>query len=449
MLTNAAGIVFPSTRALELVQERYPALPIRSHVVPHGLDRSPSISQAAASGGPLRVGVLGSVGHSHKGADNYLEMVRRTRDYQIEWHFFGDLSGFNYNSRLLEVGEAKRLVFHGPYNRTEICDLLRRNSIDIVVNMPAVHETFSFTLSEALSSAIPVIATRLGSLEERLTAAGLSECLVDSTADAANLLMDIANAPGLLGPIRDKVKAFRHPTTGESTARILEIYGAAGAALFRARAPLGQERQARSFQAYWAAVQAAEHARAAVLTIDHRGGPWWYRFGRRFEEVLPAIIQKPLRRHFMSKRWEILAEFTFSGKQEPQALGEDPEFVGCRFGWAVFRAKGPDARILLPPFSVDTSLVQIVRLRIRCATDTVPHARLLWVHDTDEEFAEEKSIVIPLEHTRKWQDVILDLRQCGGRDEWLAGRHILRLGLRPLNCAGLFELDSLWLARAR
>jgi glycosyltransferase involved in cell wall biosynthesis len=448
MLTRAAGIVFPSVRALELVQERYPALPIRSHVVPHGLDCSPSISHVAASGGPLRVGVLGSVGHPVKGADKYLEVVRRTREYQIEWHFFGDLSAFNYKSRLQEAGEATRLVFHGFYDRAEITGLLRRNRIDVVVIAPAVHETFSFTLSEALCSAVPVIASRLGSIEERLAAAELAECLVDSPAEAADLLLKIAGAPDLLEPLREKVKAFRHPTVGDSAGRLLEIYGAAGSALFRAGEPPDQERQERSFKAYLAGVEAAERERSAVVTVDHSRGPWWYRLGRRFEDVLPALVQRLLRRHFMRRHWEVLAEFTFSGQHPPQALSEDLELLGFRFGYPVFRSKGPRPHIALPLRTLDPRLVQIVRFRIKAVTDAIPCAGLFWVHGADEDFSEEKSILMPLERTRKWQDVIVDVQKWHGRDRWLAGPQIVRMRLHPLNCEGRFELDSLWLARA-
>jgi len=449
MLATAAGVISPSFHALELVRKHYPGLPVRYHVVPHGLDCPPCSSHSAASGGPLRVGVLGFVDHPIKGAANYLEMVRRTRASRIEWHFFGDLGASGYRSRLRRVGEPTRLAFHGFYDRAEITGLLRRNRVDVVVIAPAVHETFSFTLSEALCSAIPVIAIRLGALEERLAAAGLSECLVDSPAEAADLLVKIAGAPDLLEPLREKARAFRHPTAAQSTGRILEIYGAAGAALFRAGEPPGQELQERSFKAYLAAVKAAERERLALLSVDHSRGPWWYRLGLRFENVLPVLVQRPLRRRFMSRHWEVMAEFTFSSRHPPEAVSEELELLGSRLGYPVFRSKGSRPWIVLAPRVLDPRAVQIVRFRIRALTNTIPHARLYWVHEAEEDFSEEKSLPIPLECTRKWQDVIVDVQKWHGRDRWLAGPQIARMRLHPLNCAGCFELDSLWLARAK
>ena len=83
----------------------------------------------------------------------------------------------------------------GWYKKNEIYQLLRDYEIDIVCIWSIVAETFCYTLSEALSVGIPVIATHVGALGDRVEAL---KCgwLIDRNAsldEALKLLCDLDN----------------------------------------------------------------------------------------------------------------------------------------------------------------------------------------------------------------------------------------------------------------
>ena len=56
----------------------------------------------------------------------------------------------------------------GSYSREELPELLTRYEIDLICILPIWPETFCYTLSEAVLCGIPVIATDIGALSERL-----------------------------------------------------------------------------------------------------------------------------------------------------------------------------------------------------------------------------------------------------------------------------------------
>ncbi|MEO6689694.1 MAG: glycosyltransferase, partial [Dokdonella sp.] len=69
------------------------------------------------------------------------------------------------------------------YRRDELPQLLAQIQPDAALLLPTVAETFSYTLSELRSLGVPVIATRVGALAERIDD-GVDGFLVDAHADA-------------------------------------------------------------------------------------------------------------------------------------------------------------------------------------------------------------------------------------------------------------------------
>ncbi len=429
LLDSTASLICPSQRARDIVTRYYPDAEARCAVVWHGLDFTQPAQRNQPSdrpAGELRVAVLGSVDHPWKGAGNYIELVRLTRHEPLAWHFFGEL-GNGYQTELRAASEPGKATFHGYYSRADLPALLSGNMIDLVVMAPTVHETFSFTLSEALCSGVPVLANRLGSNEERLRAAGLEDMLIDDLAQGARRLAELARDPKWLSAARDRLRAFHHPTTLEMARNTMQVYGDAAGVLWARGASLGERERSQSFNAFQRAVESAEVDRQALLPVDPWCGPWWYRLAQRFENAAPAAIQRPLRSHFMRKHWDVL----FEHRRRMCLGGNGPR-------WTEFA---------LPEMAPDAA--PILRIRLRDRKSGLARARLLWTHEADETFSTHKSIRIPLLPTSGWQDLLFDLQKWSGYSRWCAGPRLVALRLELLDCERELEFEGVFLAGRR
>jgi GT2 family glycosyltransferase/glycosyltransferase involved in cell wall biosynthesis len=101
------------------------------------------------------------------------------------------------------------------YHRDELPELVARIAPDAAVLLPTVAETFSYTLSELRSLGVPVIATRVGALAERIRD-GIDGFLIapdveDATARIAELLI----APEPLDRVRAELATQRESTLAE------------------------------------------------------------------------------------------------------------------------------------------------------------------------------------------------------------------------------------------
>jgi len=88
------------------------------------------------------------------------------------------------------------------YRRDELPSLLARLAPDAALLLPTVAETFSYTLSELRSLGVPVIATRVGALAERIDD-GRDGFLVDANEDAlVARIASLAAEPAALARVR-------------------------------------------------------------------------------------------------------------------------------------------------------------------------------------------------------------------------------------------------------
>ncbi|MCA9255301.1 MAG: glycosyltransferase, partial [Phycisphaerales bacterium] len=235
LLEHATAVCAPSQAALD-VARRYHACAIREgHVVGHGYDHAAREGGAAAgvreiaASGPLRVAILGQVAYPAKGADAYVELMKRTASMNIEWRVFGAIDVYGYRRRLASLGLGDKLILHGDYRREEIVELLREASIDLTLILPQCAETFCFTLSESWLAGVPVIVTRLGALPERVAETGAG-VVVDRVDDALSRLKAFVDDRSLLAPYREAAAAFRHATIADNAAAHRELYGSLPAA---------------------------------------------------------------------------------------------------------------------------------------------------------------------------------------------------------------------------
>jgi glycosyltransferase involved in cell wall biosynthesis len=121
---------------------------------------------------PLRVLVLGALSRE-KGAD-LMEAVATgmAGEPGLEFHLLG------YAYRALN----SQVITHGPYQNSEVYELVERIDPDLVWYPALWPETYSYTLSIALHCGLPLVAPDIGAFPERLAGRPLTTIAPWSTA---------------------------------------------------------------------------------------------------------------------------------------------------------------------------------------------------------------------------------------------------------------------------
>lgn len=173
-----ATLIGPSQTVRQNLQRIEPRLGARRwQVIPHALAPWPNPVTAFTPPArePLRVLVLGRI-NGGKGEVLLSQLIGKL--------------GSGIELLLLGAGRAGMQFFGQSnvhvrldYQHDELPVLIREFSPDLALIPVTVSETFSYTLSELWSLGVPVLATRLGSLAERIHD-GENGMLVDATAEA-------------------------------------------------------------------------------------------------------------------------------------------------------------------------------------------------------------------------------------------------------------------------
>ena len=170
---------------------------LAQQVIPHGLApwpaSAPSI-RAAPARDRLRLLVLGRI-RGGKGAQLLAAVLPRLRKHSRVF-----LLGAGAEAHALFGERDVHVVL--DYRRDDLPRLLAQIQPDAALLLPTVAETFSYTLSELRSLGVPVVATRIGALAERIVD-GVDGFLVEATADAiAARVAQLAGDPVSLQRVR-------------------------------------------------------------------------------------------------------------------------------------------------------------------------------------------------------------------------------------------------------
>jgi GT2 family glycosyltransferase/glycosyltransferase involved in cell wall biosynthesis len=180
VLRSAQAVLIAPTRSALANQLRLaPELRgLRTDVIAHGVAPWPApapLPSAPPNRERLRLLVPGRI-RKGKGAELLAAALPRLREH-AELFLFG--AGADAHALF---GERDVHVLL-DYRRDELPALLARVQPDAALLLPTVAETFSYTLSELRSLGMPVIATRIGALAERIDD-GVDGLLVAADADA-------------------------------------------------------------------------------------------------------------------------------------------------------------------------------------------------------------------------------------------------------------------------
>lgn len=153
-------IISPSKSCADEIMMEYKKLKI--DIIEHGveLEKREAKYYDDSISRPFNVAFIGAIGLA-KGSDIFCDIISSSHK-NINIHLFGTID------RILTNNQKRNLIDHGKYKRDELTSLLEENKIDLICLISICPETFSYTLSEAISTGIPVLVSSLGALKERV-----------------------------------------------------------------------------------------------------------------------------------------------------------------------------------------------------------------------------------------------------------------------------------------
>ncbi|MEZ5566799.1 MAG: glycosyltransferase [Halioglobus sp.] len=185
VLADNVALVAPSRSVVARYRDLEPRLEGKTvHVVSHGLNDAllESLSRVrstarpgAAEGERLRVVALGRLTRE-KGGDIIADACAALAEFADIWLLGTGESGARFTSL-----PGVTVVSH--YESGELGTLLSQIQPDVGLQLSTVPESFSYTLSELWAAGIPVLATPVGALRERIEESGLGWLVTPAAPD--------------------------------------------------------------------------------------------------------------------------------------------------------------------------------------------------------------------------------------------------------------------------
>ncbi len=209
-------VVAPSRSVVDLLGRLDPDWPTdRIEIIPHGLPRLPApatVRPRDREDGRLRLVIPGRI-QQGKGQRLLMEALPElTRHARV---------------CLLGAGKCGELFFGRPdvdviiqYRREELADILAGMGPHVAALLSVVPETFSYTLSEMQQLRIPVIATRVGSLAERISDGETGWLIEPAAAALVECVRRLAGNHDLIDAARGRLEAVDPP----DAARMVQRY---------------------------------------------------------------------------------------------------------------------------------------------------------------------------------------------------------------------------------
>jgi GT2 family glycosyltransferase/glycosyltransferase involved in cell wall biosynthesis len=197
MLRHVDAFVTTSEHARDVHRRWLPSLAGRPFsLIEHGrsLRQRGGIAAAPEPGGQVRILVVANL-DVHKGGD-YIRALRDSGDgWRLEFHLLGAVPDV-----YADLG-----VLHGGFEAGELPERVARIGPSFAGCFSIAAETYSHSLTEAWSMGMPVLATDLGALGERIRAHGGGELLpVDDPAQASRRICAIADDRDAYSRLREQ-----------------------------------------------------------------------------------------------------------------------------------------------------------------------------------------------------------------------------------------------------
>jgi glycosyltransferase involved in cell wall biosynthesis len=220
-------VVVPSLYVKDICMSLYDGLSgDRCIVLEHGIDKNllkgDKKGKKSSPDGMLKLAFLGNFLH-YKGNKAFLEIVKH---YKNSDSVFFSIVGNIFDPSL--IPSYSNLNAIGGYTRDNVVNSIHHADPDIILLLSNWPETFSYTLSEAIASATPVITTDGGALRERVSRHGVGFLVpVESPVPRTiEIMEDIKENPEVIEYLNGKVWEARKAlkTIDEMIEETFKIY---------------------------------------------------------------------------------------------------------------------------------------------------------------------------------------------------------------------------------
>lgn len=163
-LRRAAACIAPSQYMIDTLREIYTGLPIE--LIPHGIPAVAKKWQPVVRN-EFRVGYIGTISFQ-KGVHTLVKAFQRfaEKHSDVALHLYGGPPPGQEQFLELIVKSDPKIKHFGSYANAQLGQIL--SEVDVLVISSEVPESFCYTLSEAQSAKVPVIASNIGALPERI-----------------------------------------------------------------------------------------------------------------------------------------------------------------------------------------------------------------------------------------------------------------------------------------
>lgn len=232
LLARAAFVIAPSQWAASTLRRYFtdPAVAIVPHGSAQGTTRDDAVHTRLElpDDGVPTVAVIGAIGPD-KGARRLERLVELTRAQRkrLRWVVVGYLD----RGREQWLSEDGVFAQHGPFDSSELTELLEHYRVRLVAYPSAGPETFSFTLSEAWAAGRPAIVPPIGALAERVAATGAGWVLTEEEWQDEALMLERVAA--LLDPAQANAWSAAATRARRAPQPTLAAMAAATSAIYR------------------------------------------------------------------------------------------------------------------------------------------------------------------------------------------------------------------------
>jgi GT2 family glycosyltransferase/glycosyltransferase involved in cell wall biosynthesis len=218
MLGSVAACVTTSEHAREVYQRSVPRLRgMRFELIEHGRDlaQSRGLNSPPSSEGPIRILLPGNI-NVHKGAAFARALEESDADGRLEFHILGKIHA-DYE----DLG-----IVHGEYERDRFADWVAKIAPSFIAIFSIWGETYCHTLTEAWAAGVPVLATDIGVLRERIRRHGGGWLLdLHDPGGAYERILEISDDADTYASISAEANIAGLPSTAEMGLHYEALYG--------------------------------------------------------------------------------------------------------------------------------------------------------------------------------------------------------------------------------
>jgi glycosyltransferase involved in cell wall biosynthesis len=206
-----------------IFRKEFPGLEVK--IINHGLNfhRLRRNEKSYAPHDPVVFCYAGSF-NGYKGTHLLVEAFKGVRSANALLKIYGSGTEESYVKDLTAMAQGDgRIEFCGVYPEEKTGEIL--SGVDVIVIPSLCYESYSMILHEALASNVPVVATNLGGLAEKIED-GVNGFLFTSgdTEQLRTVLQKIVDQPETLSPLKRNIDKMIIPTVEQEAYTYSRVY---------------------------------------------------------------------------------------------------------------------------------------------------------------------------------------------------------------------------------